>query len=124
MSDKLRGRGQHSNLWGFEFPSKSRGGSYDLCRVLDKLFHKGKLGEGRLAGMLGWHIWREEWKAMVQYLIDQTLIAEDHTGHGNSRQLFLSDNGKEWAEDFYGFASVHEQARAEILEAGQVEAAR
>ena len=110
MSDKAKGRGQRPNLWGFEFPSKGQGISYDLCRILDKLFHKGKLGEGRLAGSLGWHIWREEWKAMVQYLRDQTLIAEDFVGHGNSRRFFLSDNGREWAEDFFGYPSPYELA--------------
>lgn len=119
MSDKEKGRGRKPQLWGFEFPSNGRGGSYDLCRVLDKLFHKGKLGEGKLAGMLGWHIWRDEWKAMVKDLLDMGLVTEDFTGHGNSRQLFLSDEGKEWGKDFFGFASGHEEARAEILEAGR-----
>ena len=120
MSEKMRGRGQHSSNWGFEFPSEGQGVSYDLCRVLNKLFYKGKMGEGKLAGLLGWQIWRPEWKRVIDTLLEWGLIKEESSTHGRARELFLSEtDGKEFVEQWLGYASVQEQAKAEILAAGK-----
>jgi hypothetical protein len=119
MSDKMKGRGQHPNLAAFEFPTEGMGRSHDLVRVLSFLWRKGKSREGDVSNVQGKKIWMTEWKAAVSTLLDWGLVKEEPSGHGNTRLLFLSDDGKVWAEDFFGFASAQDEARATILEAGR-----
>jgi hypothetical protein len=115
MSDKMKDRGRYPNLAAFEFPSEGQGRSYDLVRTLSYLWRKGKAREGETANYQGKKIWMPDWKSNVSILLEWGLIKEEPSGHGNTRLLSLSDDGKEWAEDYFGYASAQEQAKAEIL---------
>ena len=77
--------------------------------------------EGKLSNALGWSSWRPEWKRITGTLLEWGLIKEQSTNHGNTRELFLTDDGKEWSEDFFGYPSPYEQGRTDILAAGKPE---